>query len=143
MEKWNRLLVLTATILLMVAFIAVTVRLGAYIHHTLLLFALGGLVAYALSPLVERLGRTRLSRPLSVGIVFLGLFALIGLGAWFLEGKIMAQAQDIQQNFPHYKQLALDKAQVVDQKLSRLSGNVSAKMPCRFCAARLPMWPNR
>lgn len=125
MEKWNRLLVLIATMLLMVAFIAVTVRLGAYIHHTLLLFALGGLVAYALSPLVEGLSRTRLSRPLSVGIVFLGLFALLGLGAWSLEGKIAAQAQDIQQNFPQYKQMALDKAAVVDQKLAERHVNFS------------------
>lgn len=125
MEKWNRLLVLTATVLLLVVFVGVTVRLGAYIHHTLLLFALGGLVAYALSPLVERLGRTRLSRPLSVGVVFLGLFALLGLGAWFLEGKIMAQAQDIQQNFPHYKQIALNQAGSVDQKLAERHVNFS------------------
>lgn len=109
---------MTATVLLLVVFVGVTVRLGAYIHHTLLLFALGGLVAYALSPLVEGLNRTRLSRPLSVGLVFLGLFALLGLGAWFLEGKIMTQAQDIQQNFPHYKQMALDQATLVDNKLA-------------------------
>ena len=118
MEKWNRLLITVATVLLLLVFVAATVRLGAYIHHTLLLFALGGLVAYALSPLVEGLSRTRLSRPLSVGVVFLGLFALIGLGGWFLEGKIMAQAQDIQQNFPHYKQMALDRAGAVDQRLA-------------------------
>ncbi len=125
MEKWNRLLVLTATVLLLVVFVGVTVRLGAYIHHTLLLFALGGLVAYALSPIVEKLSQTRLSRPLSVGVVFLGLFALIGLGGWFLEGKIMAQAQDIQQNFPHYKQMALDRAALVDTKLAERHVNFS------------------
>ena len=118
MEKWNRLLITTATVLLLLIFVAAAVRLGGYIHHTLLLFALGGLVAYALSPLVEGLSRTRLSRPLSVGLVFLGLFALLGLGAWFLEGKIMTQAQDIQQNFPHYKQIALDRAGVLDQNLT-------------------------
>ena len=125
MEKWNRLLVTTATVLLLLVFVAAAVRLGGYIHHTLLLFALGGLVAYALSPLVEKLSHTRLSRPLSVGLVFLGLFALLGLGAWFLEGKIMGQAQDIQQNFPQYKQMALDKAGVLDQKLAARHINFS------------------
>ena len=118
MEKWTRLLIVIATVLLLLTFIGVGIHIATYIHHTLLLFALGGLVAYALSPLVERLSRTRLSRPLSVAAVFLGLFALFGLGAWFLEGKLAAQVQDIQQNFPQYKQAALDRAADLDQKLA-------------------------
>ena len=75
-------------------------------------------MAYALSPLVERLSRTRLSRPLSVAAVFLGLFVVFGLGAWFLEGKLAGQVQDVQQNFPQYKQAALDRAGGLDQKLA-------------------------
>ena len=118
MEKWTRLLVTLATILLLITFLGVGIHIATYIHHTLLLFALGGLVAYALSPLVERLSKTRLSRPLSVAAVFLALFALFGLGAWFLEGKLVAQGQDIQQNFPDYKQKALDRAGDLDQKLA-------------------------
>lgn len=118
MEKWTRLLIIIATVLLMLTFLGVGIHIATYIHHTLLLFALGGLVAYALSPLVERLSRTRLSRPLSVGVVFLCLFALFGLGGWFLEGKLVAQVQDIQQNFPRYKQAALDRAGILDQKLT-------------------------
>ena len=118
MEKWTRLLITIATVLLLLTFIGVGIHIATYIHHTLLLFALGGLVAYALSPLVERLSRTRLSRPLSVAAVFLGLFVLIGLGAWFLEGKIATQAQDVQQNFPQYKQAALDRAGELDRNLA-------------------------
>ena len=118
MEKWNRLLVTTAAILLLLVLIAAVVRLAMSVHHTLLLFALGGLVAYALSPLVERLSRTRLSRPLSVMAVYLGLLVIFGLGAWALEGKITAQVQDVTQNFPHYKQAALDRAADLDQKLA-------------------------
>ncbi len=118
MEKWTRLLIIIATVLLLLTFIGVGIHIATYIHHTLLLFALGGLVAYALSPLVERLSRTRLSRPLSVAAVFVGLFALMGLGAWFLEGKLVAQVQDIQQNFPDYKQKALERAGALDQKLA-------------------------
>lgn len=118
MEKWTRLLIIVATVLLLLTFVGVGIHIATYIHHTLLLFALGGLVAYALSPLVERLSRTRLSRPLSVAAVFLGLLVIFGLGAWFLEGKIAAQVQDVQQNFPQYKQAALDRAGELDQKLA-------------------------
>jgi len=118
MEKWTRLLIIIATVLLLITFLGVGIHIATYIHHTLLLFALGGLVAYALSPLVEMLSRTRLSRPLSVAVVFVSLLALFGLGAWFLEGKLVHQAQDIQQNFPQYKHAALDRAVGLDQKLA-------------------------
>ena len=118
MGKWTRLLIIIATVLLLITFLGVGIHVATYIHHTLLLFALGGLVAYALSPLVERLSRTRLSRPLSVAVVFICLFALFGFGAWFLEGKLAGQIQDVQQNFPHYKQAALDRAGNLDQKLA-------------------------
>jgi len=118
MDKWTRLLVVVATVLLLLTLIAASVRLAMSVHHTLLLFALGGLVAYALSPLVERLSRTRLSRPLSVTVVYLGLLIIFGLGAWALEGKITAQVQDVTQNFPKYKQQALVRAGDLDQKLA-------------------------
>ena len=118
MEKWTRLLVIVASTLLLLTLIAAVVRLAMSVHHTLLLFALGGLVAYALSPLVERLSRTRLSRPLSVAVVYLGLLVIFGLGAWSLEGKITAQVQDVTQNFPKYKQQALVRAGDLDQKLA-------------------------
>ncbi len=118
MDKWTRLLVVVATVLLLLTLIAASVRLAMSVHHTLLLFALGGLVAYALSPLVERLSHTRLSRPLSVVVVYLGLLVIFGLGAWALEGKITAQVQDVTQNFPHYKQQALVRAGDLDQKLA-------------------------
>ncbi len=117
-DKWTRLLVVVATFLLLLTLIAASIRLAMSVHHTLLLFALGGLVAYALSPLVERLSRTRLSRPLSVGIVYLGLLVIFGLGAWSLGGKIDAQVQDVTQNFPQYKQQALVRAGDLDQKLA-------------------------
>jgi len=118
MDKWTRLLVVVATFLLLLTLIAASVRLAMSVHHTLLLFALGGLVAYALSPLVERLSRTRLSRPLSVTVVYLGLLIIFGLGAWSLGGKIDAQVQDVTQNFPQYKQQALVRAGDLDQKLA-------------------------
>ncbi|HEX5323283.1 MAG TPA: AI-2E family transporter [Capsulimonadaceae bacterium] len=119
MEKWTRLLVVIAACLLMVAFVAVAVRLAMYIQHTLLLFALGGLLAYALEPLVSflRYGpmfrwatnpetgrkgfvpispdhesyRPGMPRWLAITIVFLGVFALLGLGGYGLEQPLARQ----------------------------------------------------
>jgi predicted PurR-regulated permease PerM len=86
MEKWNRLLVVVVTWLLMFLLVGVIVRLTFYISHTVLLFSLATLLAYALDPVVEFLrqkcvislaGRKRaLSRSSSVGIVF---FLMLGL----------------------------------------------------------------
>jgi predicted PurR-regulated permease PerM len=58
MEKWNHLLVVVTTTLLLLLFVAVGVRLAMEIHHTILLFALGGLLAYALEPVVHFFLRT-------------------------------------------------------------------------------------
>lgn len=118
MDKWTRLLIFVATVLLLLTFVGVGIHIATYIHHTLLLFALGALVAYALSPLVEGLSRTRLSRPVSVALVFVSLLTLIGLGAWSLESKLAGQIRDVQENFPHYKQAALDRASELDRKLA-------------------------
>jgi predicted PurR-regulated permease PerM len=89
MEKWNRLLIVTATVLLLLTFLGLLIHLGTYIHHTLLLFSLGALIAYAIDPLVELLRRVHLpkshqvpSREICVASVFVVLFTLIGFGIW-------------------------------------------------------------
>ena len=124
MEKWTRLLVITATVLLLLAFVGVGIHILTYIHHTLLLFALGALVAYALDPVVEWLRRTRLmgsrnipSRQYSVAIVFLCLALLVGFGVWSLEGHLVRQMTAIQDD-PTYKTRAMTFAGNVDNKLA-------------------------
>ena len=125
MEKWTRLLVLTATVLLLLAFLGVVIHLATYIHHTLLLFSLGALVAYALDPLVELLRRLHLpkshqvpSREICVAGVFLVLLVLIGVGFWTLGGALVAQVTDLQDNFPQDRQMTLDRAAGVDATLA-------------------------
>ena len=127
-SQWLRLLVTTTTLLMLIAFVGVVVRLGMTIHHTLLLFALGGLVAYALDPLVERLRRPvhgksadqgkGLSRKASVAIVFVSLIVLLGLGFWSLGGHLAGQVRSFQEDAPAYRQRALDLAANADQKLA-------------------------
>jgi predicted PurR-regulated permease PerM len=115
MDKWTRLLVVLATLLLLFAFVAVAVRLGLIIHHTLLLFALGALVAYALEPLVGWLHHRGVRRQGAVAIVFIGLVIVIGMGAWWLEGKISAQAHAI----PLYEQKGMAFAGRIDLELAK------------------------
>ena len=56
-EKWQRLLVIASTLLVLMLLVAGLIRVGLYIHHTLLLFSLSALLAYALDPLVEGIRR--------------------------------------------------------------------------------------
>ncbi|HZO88819.1 MAG TPA: AI-2E family transporter [Chthonomonadaceae bacterium] len=97
MHRWLRLLIVVATCLLLVAAVAVTVRLLAAIHHTVLLFALGGLLAYAFDPLVERARglarRGQHPRWAGVLIVFGVLFGLFFLGGVLLSAQLTHQVQ--------------------------------------------------
>ncbi len=134
-SQWLRLLVTTTTLLMLIVFVGVVVRLGMSIHHTLLLFALGGLVAYALDPLVERLrhpvhGKSAdqskgLSRKASVALVFVGLLVLLGLGFWSLGGHLVEQVKTFQTDAPQYRQRALDLAGNADAQLAARHINFS------------------
>ncbi len=118
MEKWNRLLVVVATTLLLLAFVAVGIRLAMVIHHTLLLFALGGLIAYALEPIVSFFQRLKLKRELSVTVVFVGVLVIIGLGVWSLGGHLAAQASILAHDAPAYRTRGLALAANIDQRLA-------------------------
>lgn len=94
MDHWLRLLVVTATILLLLALATVAVRLLSSIGHTILLFALGGLVAYALDPLVEWLRRERTEKSVrirSVLIVFGGLILVLIISGSLLGASLGRQ----------------------------------------------------
>lgn len=125
MEKWTRLLVVIATVLLLLTFVGLVIHLGTYIHHTLLLFSLGALIAYALDPLVELLRRVHLpkskqvpSREICVASVFIVLFVLFGFGFWSLGGALVHQVTDLQENFPKDRQMAMQRAVSVDTVLA-------------------------
>src|SRR5579875_3134433 len=118
MEKWNRLLVVVATTLLLLAFVAVGVRLAMTIHHTLLLFALGGLVAYALDPVAALLQKTKMKRELSVALVFVGVLVIVGLGVASLGGHLASEVSLVTHDAPAYRARGMALAADVDQKLA-------------------------
>ena len=113
MEKWTRLLVFLATWLSIIALAGILIRLADSIQHTVLLFSVGALLAYALDPVVEMLrnkvnfsigGRTvRLSRGASVGIVFVLLAALLVIAVLALTRPAIHQFRLIQEpQVQHY-----------------------------------------
>lgn len=118
MEKWTRLLIILATVLLLVAFVGVGIRLGMVIHHTLLLFALGGLVAYALDPLVEKIRGSRFGRKSSVSVVFVTLVVILSAGIWLLSDDLVHQVTSFGRDYPQYHARALSLAGVVDARLA-------------------------
>ena len=127
LAKWQRLLTVVATLLALLALAAVTVRLGLAIHHTLLLFALGGLVAYALEPLVALVGRLRpgrrpLARTPSVLIVFALLAAAFVGGVWWLGGHAARQAKVLERDAPRYQARAMALAHDFDENVLRPRG---------------------
>ena len=104
-ERYARLLIVTAAVLLLLFAAYVFTRLLALIHHTVLLFALGGLTAYALDPIVEivrgntvigqrRDGTPLKKRPRWLGVVavFIVLFGSLGTGTYFLGRETVHQA---------------------------------------------------
>ena len=119
LAKWQRLLTVVATLLALLALAAVAVRLGMAIHHTLLLFALGGLVAYALEPLVDLVRRPRLrgrslGRTPGVFVVFVALAALFAGGVAWLGGHAVREVKVLERGAPRYQERALKLAHDFD-----------------------------
>ena len=94
MEQWLRLLIVISTVLALTLLVAVAVKLLSYLGHTLLIFSLGGLLAYALDPIVE-LARgnkestaKRPSRARTTLVVFAGIVCIF-VGACLALSKPM------------------------------------------------------
>lgn len=124
MEKWLRLLVALAVSLLMTCFVWIVIRVALSIQHTLIMFSLGMLLAYALDPMVEWLrntgigrGHKRPSREVSVLVVVLFISGLAISGICALAGRAATEANILRQNWPAYHQSLMEKAAVVDQRL--------------------------
>lgn len=127
-ERWQRLLVVLTTFLLLLLAVAVVVRLLSSIGHTLLIFSLGGLLAYALDPLVEMLRKQlphKRGRTMSVFIVFGGLALLMGLGAFFFGRELGHQVQLLGTNHAEYEAHARQKLDDLDEWLANRGVHVN------------------
>ena len=121
MDKWLRLLVVIASFLGIIALVFCVVRALGLIPHTLVLFSLGMLFAYAIDPLVEWLRKTRIGqggkvagREMSVAVVMIGLVAIIGGIVWGLSGFLVHQLGLVQHGFPEYRDKLMSRAADAD-----------------------------
>ena len=99
------MIVLTTGLLLLLT-VAVAVRLLSSIGHTLLIFSLGGLLAYALDPLVEAIHKRlsgRRGRLQSVFIVFGGMAALGALAVFLFGRTLTHQVNLLGRNHEQYE----------------------------------------
>jgi predicted PurR-regulated permease PerM len=114
-DQWLRLAIVLGACLLIVAAIAVAVRLLGFIGHTLLIFSLGGLLAYAFYPLVElarrRRGGSLRPRWAGVAIVYGSLFAAFVLTVGLLSAELVHQV----------RMLATDHKQIEAEGRARLA----------------------
>jgi predicted PurR-regulated permease PerM len=127
-------LLVIGTLLLLIVLAGVLIRLGMAISHTILLFSLGALVAYALDPLVEWLRRPvpvpegseqkKLSRHGSVALVFTSLFVLMVALFWWLGGRLVVEVSILQRDSPHYQERAMALADQADSMLAARGLNV-------------------
>jgi len=132
MEKWTRLLVFLATWLAIFALVSIFVALALHIQHTVLLFSLAALLAYALDPVVEAIRRLvkfnvgnvrfQLSRSWSVAVVSVLLLAILSFAVAALARPAIHQYRmlgnkSIQARYSEEAGSLLDK---VDSQLVKL-----------------------
>lgn len=68
--------------------------------HIIVLLVASFLIAFLLSPLVTRMERGRIRRPLAILLVYLAIFGLIAVGALLLVGPLTAQIHGILNTLP-------------------------------------------
>lgn len=59
--------------------------------NILLLFFLAWLLAFVLSPIARAMQRRGVPKPISVGVVYLGLAVVVGIGGWFIVPAVISQ----------------------------------------------------
>ncbi|SFL79440.1 Predicted PurR-regulated permease PerM [Gracilibacillus orientalis] len=65
-------------------------------------FLIAGLIAYLLHPVVEKIHRFHIPRPLAIIFIYLLFFTLTGYGIYISFPMWMEQLQEMQQNIPQY-----------------------------------------
>jgi predicted PurR-regulated permease PerM len=68
----------------------------------LLVFIVAAVIALILNPIVTVVQRARVPRGLSVALVYLGFFAVLSIGGYFLSGPIADQVRSFQRDVPQF-----------------------------------------
>jgi predicted PurR-regulated permease PerM len=114
---WLRALVLPLVILAWLAVLVVGGWLLGYLTKTLLLIVLSGVLAFAFTPLANRLAQL-MPRPLALGLAYvLGLSVILGFGA-YLVATTATQVANLVTSLPAYAQ----QAQALQPRLEAVLG---------------------
>jgi predicted PurR-regulated permease PerM len=101
-RDWQKLLVFLLTLLAGVAVLWVAWQIISPISHTLVLFALAAVLAFALSSPVNMLARQIGNRVLAIVVVYLLVGIVVVGGLILLAGPFVRQASDLAAALPQY-----------------------------------------
>ncbi|MDE2125184.1 MAG: AI-2E family transporter [Armatimonadetes bacterium] len=117
-ERWRALLMACMAILAVGAILAALEWLLQQIHHTVLIFAVASLLAYALDPVVEfarrRARGRRASRAAGVATVTLVILLALGVSVWVLGAEAAIQGRSLARQGPAIRQHALAHLHLTD-----------------------------
>lgn len=146
MDHWVSLLVVASTCLLLIILVGIGVHLLSYIGHTVLIFSLGGLLAYALDPIVALVrgpvvpGRKRRSRATSALLVFLGIFGILAILGLLLSRTLTHQMELLARNHTVYEAHARAQVENVDLWLAQHGVKVSLSAYLKNPPANARSW---
>jgi predicted PurR-regulated permease PerM len=92
-----------------------------------LIFALAVVLALILNPLVTTLQRVRLPRGVAILLVYLSLFALLGLGGYLLANPVSTQLQSFQKDVPKITRQANQRLADLQKYFDRKHINLKIK----------------
>src|SRR5215216_5739906 len=99
---WNRLLLIQLCILVGIVLLIVGWTALHAVVHTLLLFVIAAVLAFALAPLVGHGERRGLPRVVAVALVYVSFAVLLVLSGALLARPFLVQATLLLENMPGY-----------------------------------------
>lgn len=101
MQRWIRARTIGLTILIWIALVFIVAWTIGHFITAVIIFVIGALLAYALSPGVALLRRARVPRPLAIVIVYLVAVCVFGGLIFYLASTAITQLGTFAQNLPN------------------------------------------
>ena len=125
--NWTRILIAQLAVLAGIVLLIVAWTMIHAVFHTLLLFVITAILAFALVPLVAHAEARSIPRVLAVALVYLGLALLLIIGTGLLARPFALQATLLLENLPAYLAGLQDVVGGMDDWLGRfgLGGGIA------------------
>jgi predicted PurR-regulated permease PerM len=124
---WTRVLVIQLSILAAIVLLVIAWHALHAVVHTLLLFSVAAVLAFALAPLVTRAEARRVPRIAAVAVVYVVFAVVLGLAGALLWRPFLSQATLLLENMPAYLTNLQDQVLWLDNWLAQfgLGGGAS------------------